>query len=39
LEPAGEKDHSDLQFGLELGYDWIALSFVQRARMWPRRVG
>ena len=24
------KDHQDLQFGLELGVDWIALSFVQR---------
>ncbi len=25
-----EKDRRDLQFGLELGCDWIALSFVQR---------
>jgi pyruvate kinase len=25
------KDHSDLAFGLELGVDWVALSFVQRA--------
>lgn len=25
------KDHADLQFGLTLGVDWIALSFVQRA--------
>ena len=25
-----EKDRRDLQFGLELGVDWIALSFVQR---------
>lgn len=25
-----EKDHRDLQFGLTLGIDWIALSFVQR---------
>lgn len=26
-----EKDRKDLAFGLELGVDWIALSFVQRA--------
>lgn len=25
------KDHEDLRYGLELGVDWIALSFVQRA--------
>ncbi len=25
------KDHEDLKFGLELGVDWVALSFVQRA--------
>jgi pyruvate kinase len=25
-----DKDHQDLQFGLDLGADWIALSFVQR---------
>ena len=25
-----EKDRRDLQFGLELGVDWVALSFVQR---------
>lgn len=25
-----EKDRSDLAFGLELGVDWVALSFVQR---------
>lgn len=25
-----EKDHRDLQFGLSLGVDWVALSFVQR---------
>jgi len=25
-----EKDHVDLQFGLDMGVDWIALSFVQR---------
>lgn len=25
-----EKDHADLEFGLELGIDWVALSFVQR---------
>ena len=26
-----EKDRADLVFGLELGVDWVALSFVQRA--------
>jgi pyruvate kinase len=26
-----EKDRRDLNFGLELGFDWVALSFVQRA--------
>ncbi|WMY09574.1 pyruvate kinase [Paraburkholderia phenoliruptrix] len=26
-----EKDREDLRFGLELGVDWVALSFVQRA--------
>ena len=26
-----EKDRTDLRFGLELGVDWVALSFVQRA--------
>ena len=26
-----DKDRSDLNFGLELGFDWVALSFVQRA--------
>ncbi len=25
-----EKDHKDLAFGLEIGVDWVALSFVQR---------
>ena len=25
------KDRADLDFGLSLGVDWIALSFVQRA--------
>ena len=25
-----EKDRTDLNFGLELGFDWVALSFVQR---------
>ena len=25
-----KKDHEDLRFGLELGVDWVALSFVQR---------
>jgi pyruvate kinase len=31
LSPLTEKDRADLAFGLELGVDWIALSFVQRA--------
>ena len=26
-----EKDRADLEFGLELGVDWVALSFVQKA--------
>jgi pyruvate kinase len=30
LSPLTEKDRKDLAFGLELGVDWIALSFVQR---------
>ncbi len=30
LSPLTAKDRSDLAFGLELGVDWIALSFVQR---------
>lgn len=30
LSPLSEKDHEDLAFGLELGVDWVALSFVQR---------
>ncbi len=30
LSPLTAKDHVDLQFGLDLGVDWIALSFVQR---------
>jgi pyruvate kinase len=30
LSPLTPKDRSDLEFGLELGVDWIALSFVQR---------
>ncbi|ACS43065.1 pyruvate kinase [Methylorubrum extorquens] len=29
LSPLTEKDRADLAFGLELGVDWIALSFVQ----------
>ena len=28
--PLTEKDEADLAYGLELGVDWIALSFVQR---------
>lgn len=31
LSALTEKDHRDLQFGLTLDIDWIALSFVQRA--------
>ena len=31
LSPITEKDRKDLDFGLELGVDWIALSFVQRS--------
>jgi pyruvate kinase len=30
LSPLTEKDRADLQFGLDLGADWVALSFVQR---------
>jgi pyruvate kinase len=30
LSPLTDKDRKDLLFGLELGVDWIALSFVQR---------
>jgi pyruvate kinase len=30
LSPITEKDRKDLQFGLELGVDWVAFSFVQR---------
>lgn len=31
LSPLTEKDRRDLAFGLELGVDWVALSFVQKA--------
>src|SRR3954447_14077793 len=31
LSPLTAKDRADLAFGLELGIDWVALSFVQRA--------
>ncbi|MHA7685763.1 pyruvate kinase [Cupriavidus sp. PET2-C1] len=31
LSALTEKDRSDLDFGLSLGVDWVALSFVQRA--------
>jgi pyruvate kinase len=31
LSALTEKDHRDLAFGLTLGVDWVALSFVQRA--------
>jgi pyruvate kinase len=30
LSPLTPKDRSDLEFGLKLGVDWVALSFVQR---------
>ena len=30
LSPLTAKDREDLQFGLDLGVDWVALSFVQR---------
>jgi len=30
LSPLTDKDRADLQFGLDIGADWIALSFVQR---------
>lgn len=30
LSPLTEKDRKDLDFGLSLGVDWVALSFVQR---------
>ncbi len=30
LSPLTKKDREDLRFGLDLGCDWIALSFVQR---------
>jgi pyruvate kinase len=32
LSPMTEKDHKDLAYGLSLGVDWVALSFVQHAR-------
>ena len=31
LKPMTDKDVEDLKFGLSLGVDWVALSFVQRA--------
>lgn len=31
LSPITEKDRADLKFGLDLGVDWVAFSFVQRA--------
>ncbi len=31
LSPMTDKDHRDLAYGLTLGVDWVALSFVQRA--------
>ncbi len=30
LSPLTEKDRADLEYGLKLGVDWVALSFVQR---------
>lgn len=32
LSAMTKKDHIDLEYGLEMGVDWIALSFVQRAK-------
>lgn len=32
ISPITTKDREDLEFGLELGVDWVALSFVQRAQ-------
>ncbi len=32
ISPLTDKDLRDLDFGLELGVDWVALSFVQRAQ-------
>ncbi|MCK4155420.1 pyruvate kinase [Ralstonia pseudosolanacearum] len=32
LSALTEKDHRDLSFGLKLGVDWVALSFVQSAQ-------
>ena len=31
LDPLTEKDRADLDLALELGVDWVALSFIQRA--------
>ena len=31
MSPLTKKDRADLAFGLELGVDWVALSFVQKA--------
>jgi len=30
ISPLTDKDREDLRFGLEMGVDWVALSFVQR---------
>ncbi|MBT7485391.1 MAG: pyruvate kinase, partial [Rhodospirillales bacterium] len=30
LDPVTEKDRKDLKFGLDMGVDWVGLSFVQR---------
>lgn len=30
VSPLTAKDRNDLRFGLDLGFDWVALSFVQR---------
>lgn len=32
ISPLTAKDRKDLEFGLALGVDWVALSFVQKAR-------
>ncbi len=31
ISPLTDKDRADLRFGLDLGVDWVGLSFVQRA--------
>jgi pyruvate kinase len=40
ISPLTKKDRADLRFGLDLGVDWVALSFVQRPEdlAEPRRL-